>query len=67
MNAQVYIQAILDLAEDGTQSDALFVRLSDSDLIAIAKQMDADSVLMAAVKHDNCMGLVDTYLLSIAG
>lgn len=66
MNAQVYIQAILDLAEDGTESDALFVRLSDSDLIAVAKQMDTDSVLMAAVKHHNCMGLVDTYLLSIA-
>lgn len=66
MTAQVYIQAILDLAEDGTESDALFVRLSDSDLIAIANQMDIDGVLRNAVLHDNCRGLVDTYLLSIA-
>ena len=62
----VYIQAVKDLAANGTEADVLFLRLSDRDLFQIADQMQSDATLLQAVKHPNCLGLVDTYLLSLA-
>lgn len=61
-----YIAAIRDLAATGTESDALFVRLSDKDCMAVAAAVKADPTLRAAALHPNCSGMVDTFVLSVA-
>ena len=60
-----YIAAVRHLAATGEGLDPLFTRLSNKNCIAIAAAIKEDATLREAVRHENCKGMVDTYLLSV--
>lgn len=65
-NVDTYKAAIIEQAANASEPDALFVRLSDDECEVLARDIIADSSFRSAVLHDNCKGVVDTFLLSVA-
>lgn len=63
---ETYKSALFEQAANGTNPYALFERISDDTCAQLASEIPTDSALKAAILHDNCRGLVDTYLLDIA-
>lgn len=64
--AQTYKAALFEQAQNGSNPEALFGRISDETCAYLADEIISDSELKAAILHDNCRGLLDTYLVSIA-